>query len=250
MPIREMTSNFKRVVVAAGFDTRKMTHHCNRTVSKMRYIDDVQQQQLVLISGVCTDMRLARIGCSLGSTHGTKPKLGRSSLRITEDGGKISQISTGSTPSPSLFAMIPGTDKYRGSHQRIHEFSLLQGMATTFIINKCKSSFGWTVLIPGDSCINSPITNDVTGTVHFNTNNDKCETLSFPRLSEALREINENKQEGALGKGNDIHNKRMHPKQWGLPQRICCHPVPTGWPVREIQHMGLVNQGYVRTPSQ
>ena len=62
MPIREMTSNFKRVVVAAGFDTRKMTHHCiNRAVSKMRYIDDVQQQQLVLISGVCTDMWLARM---------------------------------------------------------------------------------------------------------------------------------------------------------------------------------------------
>ena len=57
MPVREMTSNFN--VVAAGFDTRKMTHHCNRAVSKMRYIDDVQQQQLVLISGVCTDMRLA-----------------------------------------------------------------------------------------------------------------------------------------------------------------------------------------------
>ena len=57
MPVREMTSNFKRVVVAAGFDTRKMTHHCNRAVSKnMRYIDDVQQQQLVLISGVCTDI--------------------------------------------------------------------------------------------------------------------------------------------------------------------------------------------------
>ena len=61
MPIREMTFNFKRVVVAAEFDTRKMTHHCNRAVSKMRYIDDVQQQQLVLISGVCMDMRLARM---------------------------------------------------------------------------------------------------------------------------------------------------------------------------------------------
>ena len=56
-----MTFNFKRVVVAAEFDTRKMTHHCNRAVSKMRYIDDVQQQQLVLISGVCTDMWLARM---------------------------------------------------------------------------------------------------------------------------------------------------------------------------------------------
>ena len=59
MPVREMTSNFKRAVVVAGFDTRKMTHHCNRAVSKMQYIDDVQQQQLVLISGVCTDMQLA-----------------------------------------------------------------------------------------------------------------------------------------------------------------------------------------------
>ena len=54
-----MTSSVKRVVVAAGFDNRKMTHHCNRAVSKMRYIDDVQQQQLVLVSEVCTDMRLA-----------------------------------------------------------------------------------------------------------------------------------------------------------------------------------------------
>ena len=37
-----------------------------------------------------------------GSTHRKKPKPGKSSLRITEDGGKISQISTGSTPSPGL----------------------------------------------------------------------------------------------------------------------------------------------------
>ena len=59
MSVREMTSNFKRVVVAAGFDNQKMTHHCNRAVSKMQYIDDVQQQQLVLVSEVCTDMRLA-----------------------------------------------------------------------------------------------------------------------------------------------------------------------------------------------
>ena len=45
MPVQEVITNCKRVVVAAGFDTRKMTHHCNRAVSKMQYIDDVQQQQ-------------------------------------------------------------------------------------------------------------------------------------------------------------------------------------------------------------
>ena len=35
MPVLEMTSNFKRVVVAARFDTQKMTHHCNRAVSSI-----------------------------------------------------------------------------------------------------------------------------------------------------------------------------------------------------------------------
>lgn len=30
MPVQEMITNCKRVVVAAGFDTRKMAHHCNR----------------------------------------------------------------------------------------------------------------------------------------------------------------------------------------------------------------------------
>lgn len=39
---------------------------------------------------------------------------------------------------------------------------------------------------PPERGINSTITNDVTGTVHFNSNNDKCETLSSPRLSEGI----------------------------------------------------------------
>lgn len=43
--IREMTSSFRRLVMEAGFDLWKMTHHCNRSVSKMLSIDNVQQQQ-------------------------------------------------------------------------------------------------------------------------------------------------------------------------------------------------------------
>ena len=40
-----MTSNFKRLVMEAGFDLWKMTPHCNRSVSKMLSINNIQQQQ-------------------------------------------------------------------------------------------------------------------------------------------------------------------------------------------------------------
>ena len=32
-PLNDLTSIFKRVVVKAGFDPRRITHHCNRRVS-------------------------------------------------------------------------------------------------------------------------------------------------------------------------------------------------------------------------
>ena len=32
-PLNDLTSIFKRVVVKAGFDPRRITHHCNRLVS-------------------------------------------------------------------------------------------------------------------------------------------------------------------------------------------------------------------------
>ena len=32
-PLNDLTSIFKRVVVKAGFDPRRITHHCNRSVS-------------------------------------------------------------------------------------------------------------------------------------------------------------------------------------------------------------------------
>ena len=32
-PIRELTGNFKKIVQKSGFDARRETHHCHRSVS-------------------------------------------------------------------------------------------------------------------------------------------------------------------------------------------------------------------------